>query len=159
MLSHTGLWTLSAPSLPPLGNRCIAELPEGKFSNWSSRSVQLSLTLISTNGRTMLHQLLKIFTCIYIPYAQYFSELQNWNALWLFELIPVALQKMRLLTVKHKDIRGSRNSVSHNHTICLVTRLCARWSRVSFLTRSNKFFSSSECPDGLQGQVSLLFNG
>jgi len=33
MLSHTGLWTLSAPSLPPPGNRCIAELPEGKFSN------------------------------------------------------------------------------------------------------------------------------
>jgi len=34
---------------------------------------------------------------------------------WLFELIPVVSQAMRLLTVKSKDIRGSRNSASHNH--------------------------------------------
>ena len=45
---------------------------------------------------------------------------------WLFELIPVVSQETRQLTVKSKDIRGSRNSVSHNHIICLVTRLCAR---------------------------------
>jgi hypothetical protein len=73
----------------------------------------------------MLYQLLKIF--IFVYHTHIISQnFKNGMQTWLFELIPVASQEMRLLTVKSKEIRGSRNSVRHNHIICLVTGLCAR---------------------------------
>jgi hypothetical protein len=104
-LSHTGLQAPSTacPAPVALWNRCTAEPPAGRLSNCSSRNVQLSFTLRSINGRIMMYQLLRIFTCISYAHFSLYFVVKMWP--WIFQL-QLLLSITQLRTLKRKGNGG-----------------------------------------------------